>query len=72
MREFLHAYPLLAVLVYAAGGILILAAAYFVIDRLTPGHLSKTIFEEKNTAAAMVVSAALVGVAIIIASSIVG
>lgn len=72
MREFLHAYPPLAVLIYAAVGILILAAAYFAIDRATPGHLSKTIFEEKNTAAAVVVAAALVGIALIIASSIVG
>ena len=72
MKEFLLAYPIAAVTMYAVAGLLIFMAAFWVMDRLTPGHLSKIIFEEKNTAAAVVVGATLLGIAIIIAASITG
>ena len=58
--------------VFALAGIVLLAVGYAAFDLLTPGKLSKAIFEEKNQAAATVTAAYLIAVAIIIAASIAG
>ena len=72
MKDFLHDYPPAAAAIYAVLGIILFVICFRVIDWATPGNLWKEIIENKNMAAAIVVAATLLGVSIIIASSIVG
>jgi putative membrane protein len=57
-------------LVYAAIGIVIFAAAFVVIDKLTPYHLWKEIVQEHNTALAILLGTMSIGICIIIASAV--
>ncbi len=57
---------LLAALVYAIFGILLLMAGYLVFDLLTPTNMQKKIFEEGNIAVAIVVGFFLLGLAVVI------
>jgi uncharacterized membrane protein YjfL (UPF0719 family) len=56
--------------VFAAIGIVIFVIFFAVIDWITPYDLWKELNEEKNTALAIVVGAAALGICIIIASAI--
>jgi uncharacterized membrane protein YjfL (UPF0719 family) len=60
----------LAAVVFAVLGILVLAAAFVTIDRLTPYTLWKEIIDEHNTALAVLVGALALGISIIIAAAI--
>jgi len=56
---------------FGAVGIVLLGLAYFVVDRLTPGHLGHILTDEhEDPAAAYVLSAALLGIGAIIAAAI--
>lgn len=59
-------------LAYSLLGLLILAFAVFIFDKLTPGNLWKEIFEEHNTALAIIVGSMSLAIAHIIASAIHG
>lgn len=71
-----HAQSLLAacgnVLIFAALGIIAAIVGFKVFDLCTPGDLQKEIIENKNIAAAIVAAAAILGVSIIIAASMLG
>ena len=71
-----HAHSLLQaignVLIFAAIGIAAAIIGYKVFDKCTPGDLHKEIIEHKNIAAAIVAAAAILGVSIIIAASMLG
>ena len=71
-----HAQTLLAavgnVLIFAAIGIAAAIIGFKVFDLCTPGHLEREILENKNIAAAIVAAAAILGVSIIIAASMLG
>ena len=71
-----HAHTLLQaignVLIFAAIGIAAAIIGYKVFDKCTPGDLHKEIIEHKNIAAAIVAAAAILGVSIIIAASMLG
>ncbi len=71
-----HAQTLLAacgnVLIFAAIGIIAAIVGFKVFDFCTPGELQKEIIENKNIAAAIVAAAAILGVSIIIAASMLG
>ena len=69
MNEF-HPGYLLNAIVYATLGIVIFAAAFALIDRLTPYHLWKEIVEDKNVALAILVGAMSIGMCIIIAAAV--
>ena len=56
--------------VYAAIGIFIFAAAFLVIDKVTPYNLWKEIVQEHNTALAILLGAMSIGICIIIASAV--
>ncbi len=58
--------------VYAVLGGLLLLIAYKVFDWATPTDLGRKIFEEDNTAAAILAGGFLIALAIIIASAIHG
>lgn len=57
-------------LVFAILGFVLLCASYWVIDKLTPGELNHRIFDEGNTAAAILAAGFVIGLAIIIAAAI--
>jgi uncharacterized membrane protein YjfL (UPF0719 family) len=61
---------LVAALIYALLGIVILVLSFLVLDWLTPGSLWKQIMEEKNTALAVLAGAIAIGISIIIAAAI--
>ncbi|MBI3790830.1 MAG: DUF350 domain-containing protein [Gemmatimonadetes bacterium] len=56
--------------VYAVLGIVILFVAFWVVDRLTPGHLWNEILKDKNSAIAILMGCLGIGISIIIAASI--
>lgn len=60
----------IASLIYAVLGIVILLGAFVVVDKLTPGHLWNEILREKNTAIAILMGCLGIGISIIIAASI--
>ena len=77
MENAPHAHPalwqsLLNVAIYALAGVLVAIAGYKLFDICTPGDLHKEIIENKNTAAAVIGAAIIVGVCILVAASIVG
>jgi len=57
-------------IVYAAIGIAIFAAAFIVIDKVTPYHLWKEIVQEHNTALAVLLGAMSIGICVIIAAAV--
>ena len=59
-----------ASVVYAFIGILILVISFIIVEKLSPQNLWKEISQNKNTALAMMASAYILAVAIIIASAI--
>lgn len=72
MEEILGAKFIVGALVYSFLGLIILALAVFIFDKLTPGNLWKEIFEEHNTALAIIVGSMSLAIAHIIASAIHG
>jgi putative membrane protein len=62
----------LSSIAYAAAGSILLWAGYRIFDRLTPGDAHSKIFDEGNIAVAILVGAFVIGLAIVIAASMVG
>ncbi|PYO66094.1 MAG: DUF350 domain-containing protein [Gemmatimonadetes bacterium] len=60
----------LAATVFALLGIVIFVLTFVIVDRVTPYSLWKEIVEEKNTALALLLGAASIGICIIIASAV--
>jgi putative membrane protein len=58
--------------VFSGIGLVVLAFAFWVFDKLTPGHLWKEIVEEHNVALAITAGATILAIAQIIASAIHG
>ena len=56
--------------VYAALGIFVFAAAFLIIDKVTPYNLWKEIVQEHNTARAILIGTMSIGICIIIASAV--
>ena len=71
-----HAQTLMSaignVLIFAAIGIAAAIIGFKLFDIFTPGNLQKEIIENKNIAAAILAAAAILGVSIIIAASMLG
>ena len=61
---------LIAAVLFALLGIVILVLAFVVIDKLTPGELWHQIIQERNTALAVVVAGIVLGLSLIIAAAI--
>ena len=59
-------------IIYALVGIALLFIAYKVFDWLTPGDMSKKIFEDANTAVGVTVGFFVLGIAVVIAAAIHG
>jgi putative membrane protein len=59
-----------AAIVFAVIGIVILFGSFAAIDRLTPYTLWKEIIDEHNTALAILIGALALGISIIVAAAI--
>ena len=66
----LHTF--LVTLAYTIFGIIVFGAAFWLITKLVPFSMRKEIEDDQNTALAILVGAVLLGLAIIIASTIHG
>jgi putative membrane protein len=60
----------LAAVIFAALGIVTFLVAFVIVDRLTPYDLWKEIIEEQNSALAILIGLAALGIALIIAAAI--
>ena len=63
-------HALVNALIYSVLGIVILAVAFVLIDKLTPYHLWKEIVDDKNVALAILIGALSIGMCIIIAAAV--
>jgi len=63
---------ILAALIFSAIGLVALALAFYVFDKMTPGHLWKEIVENKNVALAITAGSMVLAMAQIIAAAIHG
>ena len=66
----LHTF--LVTLAYTVFGLIIFGVAFWIITKLVPFSMRKEIEDDQNTALAIVIGAVLLGLAIIIASTIHG
>jgi len=66
----LHTF--LVTLAYTVFGIIVFGVAFWIITKLVPFSMRKEIEDDQNTALAILVGAVLLGLAIIIASTIHG
>jgi len=66
----IHWGPLLTAAIYSVLGLVILAGAFFVWEKVTPYSLWKELIEEHNTALAIVVAAMVLAVGMIVSSAI--
>ena len=63
---------LLAAIVFSIVGVIVFFASLLLMEKLTPFSIIKEIGEEHNLAVAMIVSAMVLGIAIIIAAAVLG
>ena len=70
--EYLNFKLIVASVLYAVIGIVILVISFFIFDKLTPKTLWKEIMEEHNTALAIMAAAFMIAVALIISAAIHG
>jgi len=70
MEQVIHFKYVLNALLFSGVGLVVLAIAFIVFDKLTPGNLWKEIVEEHNIALAITVGAMAMAIAQIIAASI--
>jgi uncharacterized membrane protein YjfL (UPF0719 family) len=72
MEVLINAKYVTAAIVYSMLGILILATAFIVFDKLTPGNLWKEVVEKQNIALALIAAAMMLAMSNIIAAAIKG
>lgn len=72
MSELINIKYVAAALLYSAMGLVIMGVAFWLFDKMTPGHLWKEIVEEHNIALAITAGATILAIAQIIASAIHG
>lgn len=67
---YLKPYVIISSIVYAVIGMLLFAAALFIMDKVTPFSLIKEIEEDHNVALAIVMGSVFIALAIIIQAAI--
>ena len=70
MIEYLKPAALIGSLVYSVIGVILVIAAFVIIDKITPYDLWKELIENRNQPLATVVAAFTIAIAIIVAASI--
>lgn len=63
---------LISTIVFVCLGLIIFAAAFFIIVRVSPFSVKKEIEEDQNTALAILIGSMIIGMAIIVAAAISG
>lgn len=63
---------LLTTFAFSMMGIVMFAIAFFLMGKLSPFSLQKEIEEDENTALAMIMSAIIIGIALIIMGALLG
>jgi uncharacterized membrane protein YjfL (UPF0719 family) len=61
---------ILSSLVYALMGIIIFCFTFYVVDKITPGHIWHELIEKHNIAVAIVAGCVALGICIIVAAAI--
>jgi uncharacterized membrane protein YjfL (UPF0719 family) len=64
--------PLIAAIVFAIVGIVVLALSFWLMEKLSPFSLKKEIEEDQNLALGVVMGSVVIGISLIIAASIQG
>lgn len=72
MEALLHPHGIINAIIYSIIGIVILVISFYTIEKLTPENLYKKVVEENNIAIAIVVSAFIIAIAVIVSSAIRG
>ncbi len=72
MFEGLSSAAIVSTIVYAVLGVAIGAIVFGIIDMFTPGKLHTYITEKNNMSVAIVMAAVIIGISIIVASSVHG
>lgn len=70
MFEYLKPEALIGSVVYSVIGVVLVAVAFVIIDKITPYDLWKELIENRNQPLATVVAAFCIAIAIIVAASI--
>lgn len=70
MNEYIQLKAICASIIYSVLGIVILTISFYVIEKITPENTWKEMVQNRNTAVAMIASAFILAIAIIIASAI--
>jgi uncharacterized membrane protein len=68
----LNFWEILATIVYGAIGILLCVLGYFAFDKLAGLDLQRELVEDQNTALGIMLAGVFVGIAIVVASAIIG
>ncbi len=68
--EYLKPAALIGSLVYSVIGIVVMVAAFIIVDKITPYDLWKELCENRNQSIATVAAAFLIAIAIIVAAAI--
>ena len=63
---------LIAAIVFSIVGVVVFAICLLILDKITPFSIVKEIGEEHNQAVAMIVSAVVIGISLIIGAAILG
>ncbi len=71
-RTGLLGYHLAAAAIFSIVGIVVLFLSVFLMEKLTKFSITKEIVDEHNMALAVIVGAIVMGIAVIIAASIIG
>jgi len=72
MVHVLDPNVLLATVVYSVVGIVVFAAAFFIMVKIAPFSVKKEIEEDQNTSLGILMGSVFIGLAIIIAAALVG
>ena len=70
MIEYIKPAALIGSIVYSVIGVILVIAAFVIIDKITPYDLWKELIENRNQPLATVVAAFCIAIAIIVAASI--
>jgi len=72
MVHVLDPNVLLATVVYSLVGILVFAAAFFIMVKIAPFSVKKEIEEDQNTSLGILMGSVFIGLAIIIGAALIG
>lgn len=70
--DLIHYQPIVNSIIYSVLGFVILIAAYFIIEKMTPENTWKEVVDKNNIAVAIVLAAFIIGISMIISAAIHG